>query len=195
VPALEHPDLCPAEVVVELPGRYGLVHTPKAAPGDFVAEQQAIAESRDVVTHAPVAGTVREATPDRIVIGRAAGPPERSPTGSRPGAAAVDAAFLRDMGVVGMGGAMFPAARKFSSCGRIHTLVLNGVECEPGITIDRCLLEEAADSVRAGAEAMAAAVGAERIVLALGREKAFTARMRDRYPFDIVTATRPGRSG
>jgi hypothetical protein len=49
-------------------------------------------------------------------------------------------AFLETIGLVGMGGGMFPAGRKVRSSHGIHTLVINGVECEPGITIDQAVL-------------------------------------------------------
>lgn len=55
--------------------------------------------------------------------------------------------LIRDAGVVGMGGATFPAHVKLSppEGKKIDTLILNGVECEPYLTADhRMMLEESA---------------------------------------------------
>lgn len=58
---------------------------------------------------------------------------------------------LRDGGIVGLGGATFPAHLKFDCkpAREIRTLVLNGAECEPWITSDdRLMRERAAEIVR-----------------------------------------------
>ena len=52
---------------------------------------------------------------------------------------------VRASGLVGLGGAGFPAAVKLSpkNLDEIDTLIINGAECEPYITSDnRCLLED-----------------------------------------------------
>ena len=54
---------------------------------------------------------------------------------------------VRRSGLVGLGGAGFPTAVKLDAAkkGNIHTLVLNGAECEPYITTDtRTMLEDGA---------------------------------------------------
>lgn len=50
---------------------------------------------------------------------------------------------IREAGVVGMGGAMFPTAFKIAGArGKVDTLVINGAECEPYLCGDhRCMLE------------------------------------------------------
>ena len=52
-------------------------------------------------------------------------------------------------GVVGMGGATFPAAVKLNLRNRytIHTLVINGAECEPYLTCDDRLMRERSESI------------------------------------------------
>ncbi|WP_330926268.1 electron transport complex subunit RsxC [Candidatus Sororendozoicomonas aggregata] len=53
---------------------------------------------------------------------------------------------IHDAGVVGLGGAGFPAAVKMASRNekKIHTLIVNGAECEPYITADDRLMRERA---------------------------------------------------
>ena len=48
---------------------------------------------------------------------------------------------IKRAGIYGMGGAGFPSWRKISS-GNITHLIVNGVECEPYITADHCIIEE-----------------------------------------------------
>jgi len=62
---------------------------------------------------------------------------------------------LRMAGVVGLGGATFPSDVKLSRSDAkhvIHTLVLNGAECEPYITCDDMLMRERAAEILHGAE-------------------------------------------
>ena len=42
-----------------------------------------------------------------------------------------------EMGLAGMGGAMFPTHVKLSSKDKIDTVIINGAECEPYITAHR----------------------------------------------------------
>ncbi len=55
---------------------------------------------------------------------------------------------IRSAGIVGMGGAAFPAAVKLNARGRaIDTLILNGAECESYITCDDMLARTQADEI------------------------------------------------
>ena len=60
--------------------------------------------------------------------------------------------YLRLMGVVGLGGAVFPSAAKLAADhgSTIHTLIINGSECEPYISCDSMLMRERADDVVRG---------------------------------------------
>ncbi|NDY95371.1 electron transport complex subunit RsxC [Wenzhouxiangella limi] len=142
-----------------------------ASEGDF-----------EVPAHAPCAGTV---------VGLTRRPASHPPgslrrcveirTGAEPGAAAprrlknwhqappsmiVD--HLRQMGLAGMGGAVFPTAAKLRGpWPEIHTLILNGAECEPWIACDESLMRARPSDVVAGGLILAAAAGAGRIILAV----------------------------
>jgi electron transport complex protein RnfC len=70
-------------------------------------------------------------------------------------------------GVVGLGGALFPTARKLAAGPALHTLLLNGAECEPYITCDDALLRERPARVIAGAQLLLAATGMTRAVIAI----------------------------
>ena len=76
---------------------------------------------------------------------------------------------IRNSGIVGLGGAVFPTAYKAddASSRGIHTLILNGAECEPYISCDEMLMREQPDSIVLGARILQRAVGAARTVIAI----------------------------
>ncbi|RQW29287.1 electron transport complex subunit RsxC [Rhodobacteraceae bacterium CH30] len=65
--------------------------------------------------------------------------------------------FLRDMGVVGQGGAVFPTSLKLG-VNTLEQLIVNGAECEPFISCDDRLMRERAgeivDGIRIAAQLM-----------------------------------------
>ena len=72
---------------------------------------------------------------------------------------------LHQAGVIGMGGAAFPADIKLAS--PVETLIVNGAECEPGIGCDRALMIERAHDVVHGAALLARIADARQTVVAL----------------------------
>jgi len=78
-------------------------------------------------------------------------------------------AQMQDCGLAGLGGAVFPTHAKALD-GRdrqIHTLILNGAECEPYISCDEMLMREQPDKIILGARILRRALGAERVVIAI----------------------------
>jgi electron transport complex protein RnfC len=94
--------------------------------------------------------------------------------------------FIGKIGLVGMGGSGFDASEKIRACLGAHTLVINGVECEPGITIDQTVLLHHSEWIRRGAQASAEAVRAKRIVLAAKDNKEHLAQLRKLYDYEII---------
>ena len=80
---------------------------------------------------------------------------------------------VRQAGIAGLGGAGFPTAIKLASDRDegIHTLIINGTECEPYISADDTVMQCYADEIVAGAEIIAHIVGAETILLAVEDNK------------------------
>jgi electron transport complex protein RnfC len=80
--------------------------------------------------------------------------------------------MIRDAGIVGMGGAGFPSFIKLNPDHKpVHTLILNGAECEPYITCDEMLLREHALEVIAGMLMMKHALGVEKCIIGLENNK------------------------
>lgn len=149
----------PPQVVIPMSLHIGAPCQPVVQVGDEVKLGQLIGDSKAPVSapiHASVSGKVVAIEPRLIANGSMAtcvviendgldtpaetmvqAPPE---VRSDPDAI-VD--MIRSAGIVGMGGATFPAAFKISSgIGKVDTVIINGAECEPYITSDhRTMLE------------------------------------------------------
>jgi electron transport complex protein RnfC len=78
-------------------------------------------------------------------------------------------ARIRDAGIVGLGGAVFPSHVKAKAA--IETLIINGAECEPWITCDDRLMRERAADIVAGARILGRLMGAKRIVFGVEDNK------------------------
>lgn len=80
---------------------------------------------------------------------------------------------IQDTGMVGLGGATFPSHAKLSVPAehRIHTLIVNGCECEPYLTCDHKLMLEHPDDLMIGARLAMRAIGAERAIIGVEDNK------------------------
>ena len=79
---------------------------------------------------------------------------------------------LRNAGVVGLGGAVFPSDMKlYAHKHKIRTLVLNGAECEPYITCDDLLMRERAEEILMGAELMRELLHADEVLIGIEDNK------------------------
>ena len=81
--------------------------------------------------------------------------------------------IVKEAGIVGLGGATFPTHVKLSppKDKKIDTVIVNGCECEPFITIDHRLMLERTEDMIFGAQAVAKAVGASKIIIGVEKNK------------------------
>lgn len=81
--------------------------------------------------------------------------------------------YLRDSGVVGLGGAVFPTHLKLNADrqGGIETLIINGAECEPYITCDDMLMRERANDIVRGVLLMREILGAKNVRIGIEDNK------------------------
>ena len=81
--------------------------------------------------------------------------------------------IISDAGIVGLGGATFPAHVKYAPVEgkKVETVILNGVECEPYITADHRLMLEKADRIVAGLGYIMRSVCCEKGVIAIEDNK------------------------
>lgn len=81
--------------------------------------------------------------------------------------------YLRDAGVVGLGGAVFPSHLKLRAGKQVpmKTLVINGAECEPFITCDDMLMRERPQKVLLGVRIMRHLLEAEEVLIGIEDNK------------------------
>jgi Na+-translocating ferredoxin:NAD+ oxidoreductase subunit C len=82
-------------------------------------------------------------------------------------------ARLHDLGLAGLGGAVFPTHIKLNPGPNAHwpILILNAAECEPWITCDDRLMQEHAAEIVEGARWMAELIGAQSILIGIEDNK------------------------
>jgi electron transport complex protein RnfC len=174
----------PERLTVPMSQHLGAPCVPLVAKGDRVVRGQVIGDIDAMISapvHAPAAGEVVaivsaltpagiRATsvvivPDPEQDRDAFVPivPENGGTGD----------IARAAGLVGLGGAAFPAAVKLVPAKHtpVDTVILNGCECEPFLTCDHRVMLELPQRVIAGARIIAQAVGASRTVVAVEDNK------------------------
>jgi electron transport complex protein RnfC len=177
----------PSRLVVPL--RQGTRATARClvTPGRKVLKGERIGEPEGLLgtaVHAPTSGTVVDfgrytmAHPSgletRCVVIEPDGEErwiEHHPFELRQASRADALAWLRECGVVGLGGATFPSHVKLGKGSGIDTLILNGAECEPWITCDDRLMRERAADILAGAAMLRALIGAAQLVVGIEDNK------------------------
>lgn len=82
-------------------------------------------------------------------------------------------AAVREAGVVGLGGAAFPTHVKLAPPKdlAVHTVIINGAECEPYLTTDHRTMVEYPERVHLGARLMLRTLGARKVVIGVERNK------------------------
>ncbi len=206
----------PRTLVLPLQQHAGESAEPLVVPGEAVARYQPLARAAGFVSawvHAPASGTVVAIEPrpiphasgfDAPCIILQTDPTDIDWTGAVPLDHWADASpeairtKVAEAGIVGLGGAAFPAHVKLEpGAGTpVHTLVLNGAECEPYISCDDRLMRERADRVVLGARIMMRALHATRCAIAVEEDKpearnAVRDALRRSYGADIEVAVVP----
>ncbi len=76
---------------------------------------------------------------------------------------------IHQSGIVGMGGATFPTAAKLEARNRfpLHTLVINGAECEPYLTADDRLMREGAGQIVDGIAILQRILDVPKVLIAI----------------------------
>ena len=202
----------PDEVVLPLRQHAGAPAVPCVRRGDVVLRGDTLATADGFVSspvHASASGRVADIGlyphPDgsmspaiRIVVDRYSPQVARPRLVPRWEALTPEqiVAAVREAGVVGLGGAAFPTHVKLAPPKdlAVHTVILNGAECEPYLTTDHRTMVEYPERVHLGARIMLRTLGAERVVIGVERNKpdAIAALERTR-PTDIDVTVLPLR--
>lgn len=80
---------------------------------------------------------------------------------------------IRDAGINGLGGAGFPTAVKLTARPqqKIHTLIINGTECEPYITADDLLMREKAGELMVGIDILVQVIQPDTVLIGIEDDK------------------------
>lgn len=181
----------PDQVTIPLAQHIGAPAVAKVAKGDKVLTGQLIAEAAGFVSaniHSPISGTVTAV--DAVANGQ--GLRQVMITVKREGDEWVDGidrsetlvkectlsgpeivAKIKDAGIVGMGGATFPAHVKLSipPGKKAEALIINGVECEPYLTSDHRTMLEHGEELLVGVTILMKAVGVQKAYVGIENNK------------------------
>jgi Na+-translocating ferredoxin:NAD+ oxidoreductase subunit C len=179
----------PSQFVVPLLQHLGKPAVQVVEPGDTVREGVLIGESDGYISanvHSPVPGVVSEIRSiylpagietSAIVIDTEGefdrlGKPGRSLDWKQYAREEL-LAKIAEMGVVGLGGATFPAHVKFNipAGSKVRDFVVNGTECEPYLTADHRIMVEKADAVIQGIAIVAAILSPESVSIGIEENK------------------------
>ena len=180
----------PRQLVVPLSQHIGTPAEPCVSIGQRVLKGQVIAEASSVISvpiHAPTSGSVSFIGPQpyphvsgmlaaAIVIdsdGLDEWAPHQTCNHFQKLPAAELLEIIRQAGVNGLGGAGFPTAVKLSSRPqqKIHTLIINGTECEPYITADDLLMREKTAELLSGIDILAHLIQPEEVLIGIEDNK------------------------
>lgn len=181
----------PKQVSVPVAQHIGAPSEPVVKKGDVVKVGQLIAKSTGFVSaniHAPVSGTVFkiDAILDasgykrKAIIINTEGDEwdesiDRSPELKKEITASPEEIIKKvgEAGIVGLGGATFPAHVKLSvppgkTC---DVLILNGVECEPYLTSDHQLMMEKGEEIMVGTQILMKALKVDKAIIGIENNK------------------------
>jgi electron transport complex protein RnfC len=179
----------PKKLVIPLRQHIGNPAKPVVNVGDRVLKGQMIAAADGTVSaavHASSSGIVRaidmqpvphiSGLPDRCITIETDGRDEwidHAPIDYQAMAPADLRMHLRDMGLAGLGGAVFPSAVKLDpgATQTCPTLIINGGECEPWITCDDMLMRTHADAILQGVAVMRHLLGSTEILVGIEDNK------------------------
>ncbi|WP_321323679.1 electron transport complex subunit RsxC [Thiomicrorhabdus sp.] len=186
--------IIPSRLIMPLQQQVGLPADLLVKVGDKVKKNQLIARSSKdaskalvVPIHAPTSGVITAI--EKVTLPHPSGlediaiiiePDHLNTTienalkvsGNKPQSPQELKDILLNAGIVGMGGAGFPTYAKIpAEKGKIHTLMINGAECEPFITCDDLLMQTEAESIIQGAIITANALGSTKILCGIETNK------------------------
>jgi len=206
-PILQAP--IPEQLFIPLRQHAGSDALPIVSAGEKVLKGQLLARGGSGLSapvHAPTSGHIREIKPVtaahpsgmecNAIILVADGddtPIERAPFMEDPFdmPPEVLSKKIADAGIVGMGGASFPAAVKIvaASKHRIETILINGGECEPYLTADDLLMRERAEKIVLGARLIRYTASATKISIAIedNKKEAISAMQEACKSFDYIS--------
>ena len=181
----------PSRLILPVTQHVGEPARPIVGIGEHVLKGQLLADPGDALgapVHAPSSGKISSIEPwpvtrrlgdtaPCIVIECDGEDRSIEPVGTKSGFASLTPEALlqklRQGGIVGLGGAVFPTAQKLTQAraAMLDNLILNGVECEPYISCDDMLMREHAAEIVGGAQVLMQALQVPTCYVAVESDK------------------------
>ena len=181
----------PQTMYVSVAQHLGAPAKPVVAVGDKVKTGQVIAEPGGFISafvHSPASGTVKSIAPRKDLAGNWMTHIEIAVEGDEwvegvdlsdtlvtdiPDDIPATLEKIKACGIVGLGGATFPAHVKLNPGPQAHPecLILNGAECEPFLTSDYRIMLEKTKEIIVGAAIMQKVLGGVKAVIAIEENK------------------------
>jgi len=203
----------PKQLIVPMVQHIGAPCNPTVNVGDVVKEGQLIGDNSSFVSapiHAPVSGKIKKIEKALHPLGTKVTSVFIEPDGEDkkdylpPLGREIKelnpkemVSRIRKAGIVGLGGATFPAHVKFSppKGKSIDTLIINGCECEPYLSADHRLMIEKTEDIGLGAQMIGKILSVSNIIIAIEENKpdaitAFSKRVKDTSIKCYVTKTK-----
>ena len=179
----------PKQVVIPINQHFGAPNKVLVNAGDKVIRGQKIADSlapgpMTVPVHASISGVIKKIEPrpqsnnteglcviieaDPAAEGEAFLPPLDPFTCTKEEALQ----RIRDAGIIGMGGAGFPAHIKLSPNKPVDIIIANGAECEPYLTADEALITEETGLLIKGLATVMKITGVNKAIIGMEDNKA-----------------------
>ncbi len=195
------------QLTVPMLQHFGVRCDPSVTAGETVKEGQLIGRSRELFSafvHSPISGKVKKIESALHPVGQNVLSVFIEPDGSG------DRSFMepldpdleeispkdllsrvKEAGIVGLGGAAFPAHVKYFPLeGKsIDTLIINGCECEPYLTADERLMIEKTGDLVLGARMIGRILGVNKIIIAAESNKPQALEKLEKATHDETIAT------
>lgn len=176
------------EMVIPLSQHTGAPCEPSVAVGDRVLVGQKIGDCAAFISapvHSPVSGTVKAIEPRRNFTGGMVKCVIITPDGQQEAVAPIERRdwrqvdndaikqIVREAGIVGLGGAAFPASVKIAppKDKPIDSVIINGCECEPFLTCDQALMLQRPDDLIEASRMLVRVVGAKHAYIGIETNK------------------------
>ncbi len=181
--------IVPSEAIIPLQQHIGAPAKCIVQPGDTVTEGMLVGEASGFVSaniHSSIPGTVKgiekvylaNGTKSEAVVVQLEGEFEqsgkelkRTDWEQKTPAELLDK--VKEMGIVGMGGATFPTHVKYTikKGSKVEFFVVNGVECEPYLTADHRIMLERTDDILEGIEIIRKILDPEVVLIGIEENK------------------------
>jgi len=181
----------PRQLILYTGQHLGAPAVPVVAAKEAVKKGQLIAKAEHYVSapvHAPTSGVIQEIRACTTPVGNKGSAIVLEPDGNDTWAEGLPAAnesqwrnmtgdqlidLIKDAGVVGLGGAVFPTHVKLKppENTKINTVLINGAECEPYLTADDAMMRERPADIATGIEIIQKILRPKNIVVGIEDNK------------------------